>query len=74
MVMASKSAWQRDYGVFVADPFGRKAMKQGAKSTVVVKPGSPLRLRSGAVLHSGPTEPPFDPAASYLRLRNHSTP
>lgn len=64
----------RDYGVFVANPFGREAMKQGAKSALVVKPGSQLRLRFGAVLHSGPAEPPFDSAASYLRLRNHSTP
>jgi len=64
----------RDYGVFVANPFGREAMKQGAKSAVVVKPGSPLRLRFGAVLHSGPAEPPFDPTAAYLRFRNRSTP
>ena len=64
----------RDYGVFVANPFGREAMKQGAKSAVGVEPGSPLRLRFGAVLHSGPAETPFDPAAAFLRFKNRSTP
>ena len=29
----------RDYGVFVANPFGRAAMKQGDKSAVTVKRG-----------------------------------
>ena len=64
----------RDYGVFVANPFGREAMKQGTRSAVAVKTGSVLRLRFGAALHSGPAEPPFDPAAAFLRFRNRSTP
>jgi len=41
----------RDYGVFVANPFGRAAMKQGEPSRVVVKPGESLRLRFGAFIH-----------------------
>ncbi len=49
----------RDYGVFVANPFGRAAMKQGDKSTVTVKRGENLRLRFGAVIHAGSE---FEPA------------
>lgn len=44
----------RDYGVFVANPFGRAAMGQGAKSTVQVGRGVTFRLRFGAVVHAGP--------------------
>lgn len=43
----------RDYGVFVANPFGRAAMKQGDKSTVTVKRGEDFRLRFGALIHAG---------------------
>ena len=43
----------RDYGVFVANPFGRAAMKQGDKSAVTVKRGDNFRLRFGAVIHAG---------------------
>lgn len=58
-----KSWWHnRDYGVFVANPFGRAAMKQGDKSAVTVKRGETLRLRFGAVIHAGAD---FNPAESY---------
>ena len=58
-----ESWWHnRDYGVFVANPFGREAMKQGAKSTFVVKKGESLRLVFGAVLHEGKD---YDPASEY---------
>lgn len=52
----------RDYGVFVANPFGREAMRQGAKSEVVVRAGESLRLVFGAAFHDGGG---FDPAAAY---------
>ena len=42
----------RDYGVFVSNPFGRKAMKQGKKSRIEVKRGEIYRLRHTIVLHS----------------------
>ncbi|MSU33973.1 MAG: hypothetical protein EXS36_02470 [Pedosphaera sp.] len=53
--------WGRDDGVlrsddgdvFVTNPFGRAAMKQGDKSAVTVKHGETLRLRFGAVIHEG---------------------
>lgn len=45
----------RDYGVFVANAFGRKAMKRGEKQTITVKRGETLRLGFTAVLHAGPS-------------------
>ena len=48
----------RDYGVFVANPFGREAMKQGTKSRVTVARGEPFTLRYGAILHADSTTPP----------------
>jgi putative membrane-bound dehydrogenase-like protein len=42
----------RDYGVFVANPFGRQAMRQGAKSRVEVKRGETFRLKFAIVLHA----------------------
>jgi hypothetical protein len=56
----------RDYGVFVANPFGRAAMKQGDKSAVTVKRGETLRLRFGAVIHHGGG---FQPAAAFENFR-----
>ena len=52
----------RDYGVFVANPFGRAAMKQGDKSTVKVKRGEGVRLRFAAAVHAGEG---FIPSSAY---------
>ena len=53
------SFWHnRDYGVFVANPFGLAAMKQGEASRVVVPQGRPFTVRFGAVLHSGDAADP----------------
>ena len=41
----------RDYGLFVANPFGRQAMKQGEESRVEVKKGDTHRLRFTLVLY-----------------------
>lgn len=41
----------RDYGLLVANPFGRAAMKQGEPSRVIVGPAEPLRLRYGVWVH-----------------------
>jgi hypothetical protein len=53
-----RPAWwhNRDYGLMVANPFGREAMKQGAKSRVTVKRGESFRLRYGAAIHQGSIE------------------
>ena len=49
-----QSWWHnRDYGVFVANPFGRQALKQGEKSEVSIEKGSSLTIRFGALIHAG---------------------
>ena len=56
----------RDYGVFVANPFGRDAMKQGTKSVVTVRRGENFRLRFGAVIHTGTAYRPADAYRAFL--------
>lgn len=58
----------RDYGVFVANPFGRAALKQGAPSLVTVQRGETFRLRFGAVIHRGPGYQPEAAFESFHRL------
>jgi len=50
-----RASWwhNRDYGVFVANPFGRAAMKQGEPSRVEVKRGETFRLQFAVLLHTG---------------------
>ena len=55
----------RDYGLMVANPFGRKSMNQGDASRVEVKRGGKLRLRFGLLLHSAPPDQDVDLAAAY---------
>jgi hypothetical protein len=43
----------RDYGLLVANPFGRQAFTKGEPSRVVVEKGSTLTLRFGALVHDG---------------------
>lgn len=56
----------RDYGLSVANPFGRAALRQGERSQVVVRPGEPFRLRFTAVIHEGSG---YDPAAEHQAIR-----
>jgi len=44
----------------VASPFGRKAMKQGGASRVVVKKGETSRLRFGVLFHAAPPDRELD--------------
>jgi hypothetical protein len=55
----------RNYGLIVANPFGRNAFGHGKKSTVSVKPGDRLRLRYGIFVHAGPVDAEPDIAAAY---------
>jgi len=67
-----ESWWHnRDYGVFVANPFGRAAMKQGAPSRHVVPRGTPFRIRFAAFFHEGFT---FDPATEYAAFVKRTRP
>jgi hypothetical protein len=43
----------RDYGLLVANPFGRNAFTKGEKSKVVVRQGQALRLRFGVLFFNG---------------------
>lgn len=48
----------RDYGLLVANPFGRNAFTKSEKSQIAVKPGETFRLRFGVFVHSGPVDLP----------------
>lgn len=62
-----ESWWHnRDYGLFVANPFGREAMKQGAKSAVDVRTGETLRLGFGAMLHDAENYQPEKAYQAFL--------
>ncbi|HUE72942.1 MAG TPA: PmoA family protein [Pirellulaceae bacterium] len=52
----------RDYGLAVANPFGRKAFTNRAASRIEIKPGERLRLRFGVWIYDGPADkaPEFD--------------
>lgn len=58
-IMASpnnfRPSWwhNRDYGLMVANPFGRAAMKQGETSSVIVAKGEVLELEFAALIHDG---------------------
>ena len=62
-----RSSWMhaRDYGLILANPFGRKAFTKGEPSKVIVAPGEELRLRYGVLLHNGRQDAPLDLKAAY---------
>ena len=43
----------RNYGMIVANAFGRNAFGKGEKSSVTVEPGEKFRLRYGVFIHAG---------------------
>jgi hypothetical protein len=64
-----ESWWHnRDYGLMVANPFGRAALEQGSKSAVKVKPGESLRLRFAAVLHDAADYHPADAYEEFVKI------
>ena len=67
-----RSSWwhNRDYGLMVANPFGREAMRQGEKSAVKVQRTGTLRLRFGAWIYSSAEGGQSDLAAAYRIFAN----
>lgn len=58
-----ESWWHnRDYGLMVANPFGRQAMQQGQPSSVVIPKGQSLQLGFAALIHDGQ---PIDLATEF---------
>ena len=55
----------RDYGILVANQFGRKAFHKGDASKIVVRPGEKFRIRYGVLIHSSPSGSQADLAAAY---------
>lgn len=55
----------RDYGLIVANPFGRKAFTKGEASSIPVKKGEPFTLCFAAFTHSSPTNQPPDLNLAY---------
>ena len=63
-----ESWWHnRDYGILVANPFGRAAMKQGELSSIRVERDKPLRLVFGAMIHNGSA---YDPKLAHEEFVN----
>ncbi|HUQ71487.1 MAG TPA: DUF6807 family protein [Planctomycetaceae bacterium] len=67
-----RPAWfhARNYGLLVANPFGRKAFTKGETSRVEFGPMQPLRLRFGVLIVEAPASSPVDMArafADYVR-------
>lgn len=57
----------RNYGLMVANPFGRAALKQGEPSEIRIKRGEKLQLAFSAIIHQGEA---YDPAAAYRKLQS----
>lgn len=55
----------RDYGLLLANPFGRKAFRKGDESRVVVTRDKPLRLRYAVLIHSASRQEEPDLAEAY---------
>ena len=58
----------RDYGLMVANPFGRNAMTQGDISRVVVTNAKTLKLRFGVYLHDTVPSTEVDLPSAYRRF------
>jgi hypothetical protein len=58
----------RDYGLLVANPFGREAMHAGPKSAVTVRVGESLRLRFALFFHADDPKAPPDLPVIHRRV------
>lgn len=55
----------RDYGLCVANPFAKAAMKQGASEPVTIEPGQSQTFTFGAILHDGDQ---YDPGQAFKQV------
>jgi putative heme-binding domain-containing protein len=60
----------RDYGVIVANGFGKRALPESPDGKLVVKSGDSLKLRYDVLLFDSPSSAPIDFAAAYRRLQS----
>lgn len=60
----------RDYGLVVANPFGRQAMEQGEKSAVTVKKGEDFHLGFGILVYCNPNGEKMDIGNAYQDYLN----
>lgn len=62
-----RSSWwhNRDYGLCVANPFAKAAMKQGAAEPITIQPGQSQTFTFGAILHDAAS---YDPNAAYVAV------
>jgi len=66
-----ESWWHnRDYGLFVANPFGRQSMKQGSPSAIPLALGEELTVTFGAFFHD---DQPFDPDIEFQVFEQYLT-
>jgi putative membrane-bound dehydrogenase-like protein len=64
----------RDYGVIVANGFGKRALPGSPDGKLVVKPGDSLKLRYDVLLFDAPSSAPVDFAAVHRRLQSDLKP
>jgi len=64
----------RDYGVIVANGFGKRALPASPDGKLVVKSGDALNLRYDVLLFDTPAAAPIDFAAAYRRLQSRPSP
>lgn len=70
-----RTCWwhNRDYGLLVANPFGRAALKQGDRSTVTVSRGKTFRIAFAAAVHDELQEPLATSANRWLERLTEAT-
>jgi putative heme-binding domain-containing protein len=64
----------RDYGVIVANGFGKRALPASPDGKLVVKAGDALKLRYDVLLFDTPATAPIDLASAYRRLQSELKP
>ena len=62
----------RDYGVIVANGFGKRVLPEAADGKLVVKRNDSLKLRYDVLLFDTPSAAPIDFPAAYRQLQSDS--